>query len=112
MGTAVSSNWVPENKPAQAHYPLLQAHLQVNTIPLLVGSIGTLVLVAVSLICVMGHRITDDIVRDGSVIDFVSLLHDSALPDILAGEAGDGGMVPEMVMFETRSTRARRTKVA
>ena len=107
----VSSNWVPENKTAQGHYPLLQAHLQVNSIPLLVGSISTLVLATVSLICAAGHRITDNIVRDGGVIDLVSLLHDSALPDILAGDDGDGDMASEQ-MFETRSTRARSTKVA
>ena len=108
----VLSNWVPENKTAQAHYPLLQAHLQVNGIPLLVGSISTLVLVAVSLICVVVHRINDHIVRDGGVIDLVSLLHESALPDILAGDDGDGDMASEKAMFETRSTIARRTKVA
>ena len=108
----VLSNWVPENKTAQAHYPLLQAHLQVNGIPLLVGSISTLVLLAVSLICVVGHRITDHIVHDGGVIDLVSLLHDSVLPDILAGDDGDGSMASEKAMFETRSTRARCTKVA
>jgi len=108
----VLSNWVPENKTAQAHYPLLQAHLQVNPIPLLVGSISTLVLVAVSLVCVVGHRITDHIVRDGGVIDLVSLLHDSALPDILAGDAGDDDMVSESIMFEACSTRASRTTVA
>ena len=68
-------------------------------------------LATVSLICVAGHRITDDIVRDGGVIDLVSLLHDSALPDILAGDDGDGDMASEQ-MFETRSTRARSTKVA
>ena len=108
----VLSNWVPENKTAQAHYPLLQAHLEVNGIPLLVGSISTLVLMAVSLICVVGHRINDHIVRDGGVIDLVSLLHESALPDILAGDDGDGDMASEKAMFETRSTIARRTKVA
>ena len=108
----VLSNWVPENKTAQAHYPLVQAHLQVNGIPLLVGSISTLVLVAVSLVSVVGHRITDHIVRDGGVIDLVSLLHESALPDILAGDAGDDDMVSEQMRFETCSTRAWRTKVA
>ena len=110
--STVLSNWVPENKTAQAHYPLLQAHLQVNGIPLLVGSISTLVLVTVSLICVVGHRITDHIVRDGGVIDLVSLLHDSALPDILVGDDGDDGMASEKVVSEAFSTRARHTKVA
>ena len=60
----------------------------------------------------MGHRINDNIVRDGGVIDLVSLLHDSALPDILAGNDGDGGVASEKVMFEIRSTKARRSKVA
>jgi len=110
--STVLSNWVPEYKTAQAHYPLLRAHLQVNATPLLVGSISTLLLVAVSLICVVGHRISDHIVRDGSVIDLVSLLRDSALPDILVGDDGDGGMASEKVVFEACSTRARRTKVA
>ena len=108
----LSSNWVPENKTVQGHYLLLEAHLQVNGIPLLVGSISTLVLGAVSLICVVGHRITDHVIHDGGVIDLVSLLHGSALPDILAGDAGDGDMTSEQVMFQTRSTRAHCTKVA
>ena len=110
--STLSSNWVPENKTAQGHYPFLRAHLQVNGIPLLMGSFSTLVLVAVSLLCVVGHYTTDHIVHDGGVIDLVSLLHDSALPDILAGDDGDGSMASEKAMFETRSTRARRTKVA
>jgi hypothetical protein len=105
----VLSNWVPETQSAQGQYLLLRGRLQVNGIPLLVGSISTLVLVVVSLICVVGHNITDGVIRDGGVIDLVSLLHDSALPDILARDDVDDGKEP---MFETRSSRARRTKVA
>ena len=108
----LSSNWVPENKTAQGHYPLLRAYLQVNGIPLLVGSISTLVLVVVSVICVVDHRITDHIVRDGGVIDLVSLLHGSALPYIIAGDGGGGSMASEEVLFETSSTGVRSTKVA
>ena len=75
--------------------------------PLFVGSVSTLVLVVVSLICVVGHGVTDGVIRDGGVIDLVSLLHDSTLPSILAGDDEDDGRASEKVMFETRSSRAR-----
>ena len=70
---------------------MLKAHLQGNGVPLLVRSLSVLVLATVSTMCVVGHGITDNIVRDGAVIDLVSLLHHSALPWILAGhEEGEG----------------------
>ena len=108
----VLQNWVPEKRTAQGQYLLLRGCLQVNGIPLLVGSVSTLVLVVVSLICVVGHGVTDGVIRDGGVIDLVSLLHDSALPGILAGDDEDDDGRASEVMFETRSSRARRAAVA
>jgi len=111
--TSLSSTWTPQHEIGSGEHPVLKAYLQVNGIPLLVGSLSVLVLCAVSIMCVAGHGVNDNIVRDGGVIDLVSLLHNSALPEIVAGPEEDGRN--ENIgdaMFTTRSNRAKRVMVA
>lgn len=105
--------WVPQYPIGTGEHPKLKAHLQVNGLPLLVGSLGVLVLGTISVLCVVGHGITDGIVRDGGVIDLVSLLNNSALPEIVAGPeeySGDQGVGG--TTFMTRGARASRVMVA
>ena len=110
--TALSSTWMPQNSTVGAEVPVLKAHFQVNGIPLLVGSLSLLVLSTVSVVCVVGHGINDNVVRDGGVIDLISLLHNSALPGILAGHEEDDGDQMRDIIFAMRRTRARRVVVA
>jgi len=108
-----SSTWTPQYATGAGEHPVLKAYLQVSGIPLLVGSLSVLVLCAVSIICVAGHGVKDDIVRDGGVIDLVSLLYNSALPEMLAGpEKDSGSQNTGDNTFMTRSSRARRLTVA
>lgn len=109
---ALASTWVPQYATVPGEHSVLKAHLQVNGIPLLVGSLSVIVLVAISAMCVVGHGTTDSVVRDGGVIDLVSLLHNSALPEILAGHGDDGNQKIGDAMFRARRNRARRTMVA
>lgn len=109
---SVAQNWTPSNTTVQGHHPVLKGRLQIDGIPLIVGCISTLILTVVSLSCVRGHDTNDTVVRDGGVIDLISLLHDSALPDIIAGDGEGWDAAAERAMFETRSSRARRVLVA
>jgi hypothetical protein len=108
----LASTWVPQYAIVAGEHPVLKAHLQVNGIPLLVGSLSVLVLSAISVACVVGHGITDNVMRDGGVIDLVSLLHNSALPEMLTGHEDGGNQKIGDTMFTTRRNRARRTMVA
>lgn len=105
----LASTWAPQNTTLQGQHPVTRARLTVNGIPLMFGLSVTLILTAVSLLCIVGHGINDHVVRDGGIIDLVSLLHNSSLPDIIAGESDDPAS--EKIMFETRSIRARRTAI-
>jgi hypothetical protein len=102
---------MPQYAIAAGEYPVPKAHLQVNGIPLLVGSLSVLVLGIVSVMCVVGHRATDNIVRDGGVIDLVSLLHNSALPGILARHEKDSGNQSDTLLV-ARRIKARKVTVA
>ena len=111
--TTLSSRWAPQNATVAGKVPVLKAYLQVNGVPLLVGSLSTLVLVVTSRMCVIGHGITDNTVRDGGVIDLISLLHNSALPGLLVGHEEEGGNQRiGGATLGTHRSRARRVKVA
>lgn len=110
-GAALAPPWVPQYAIVAGERPVRKAHLQVNGIPLLVGSLSVLVLSIVSVTCLAGHRTTDNIVRDGGVIDLVSLLHNSALPEILARREGVGGNESD-ALFMTRGANAHKVMVA
>jgi hypothetical protein len=111
--TTLASTWVPQNATVAGEVPVLKAHLQINGTPLLVGSLSVLVLGAVSVMCVTGHDTTDDIMHDGGVIDLISLLHNSALPEMLVGHGEDGGNQRiGSTMFGVCRNRARRAMVA
>jgi hypothetical protein len=111
--TTLASTWMPNNATVTGEVPVLRAHLQVNGIPLLVGSLSVLVLGIMSVMCIVGHDKTDNAVRDGGVIDLISLLHNSALPEMLMGHEEDSGY--QKIgddMFAMRKSRARRVMVA
>lgn len=111
--TALASTWMPQNATVAAEVPVLKAYLQVNGIPLLVGSLSMLVLGTISVMCVLGHGTSDNIVRDGGVIDLISLLHNSMLPEILTAHDEDGGsQTVGDATFAMRKSRARRVVVA
>ena len=57
--------------------------------------------------CIVARGTKDDTVRDGGIDDLVSMLYNSALPELLAGHQE----IDEAV-FATRRTRARRVMVA
>jgi hypothetical protein len=109
----LASTWMPRNATVAAEVPVLKAYLQVNGIPLLAGPLSVLVLSIISLICIVGHGKNDNIVRDGGVIDLLSLMHESALPEMLAGHEEDGeSQKISDAMFAMRKSRARRVMVA
>jgi hypothetical protein len=110
--TTLASTWMPQIQTVAAKVPVLKACLQVNGILLLVGSLSVLVLGTISIMCVIGHGINDNIVRDGGVIDLISLLHNSALPEVLAGHEDDGDPQIGDTIFAMRRTKARRVMVA
>ena len=53
----LARTWSPQNATVAGEHPVLKMHLQVNGIPLLVGSLSVLVLCAISAICVIGHDV-------------------------------------------------------
>jgi len=108
----LASTWSPRNATVAGEHPVLKMHLQVNGIPLLVGSLSVLVLCAISAICVIGHDVTDNTLLDGGVIDMVSLMHNSALPELLAGHEEDGIQKMDETVFAMRKARAGRVMVA
>ena len=109
----LARTWSPQNAIVAGEHTVLKMHLQVNGIPLLVGSLSVLVLCAISAICVIGHDVTGDTLRDGGVIDLVSLMHNSALPEILAGHEEDDDIQKiDETVFAMRKARAGRVMVA
>lgn len=110
--TSLAENWSPNTATVPGSHLVLMAGLQVNPVPLIVGCLCTAVLAIISLVWLRGHDTSENVVRDGGVIDLVALLHDSALPGLIAGEVEDGNPAAARMMFETRSARSRRALVA
>ena len=108
----LARTWSPQNANVAGEHPVLKMHLQVNGIPLLVGSLSVLVLCTISAICVVGHDVTDNTLWDGGVIDLVSLMHNSALPELLVGHEEDGIQKVDETVLAMRKARAGRVMVA
>jgi len=80
----VRALWTPEPVMLDGTQPLLFARLCINLPQLLLGSVGTVLLILVALMVVWDRDLRDTVVRDGGVIDMISLLNGSSLPAILA----------------------------
>jgi hypothetical protein len=79
--------WTPESVMLGGTQPLVFARLRINVPQLLAGAISTILLILVALATIWGHDIHDSVVRDGGVIDMISLLDGSLLPAIVASSA-------------------------
>lgn len=86
--STVSEWWAPLNATltGTAHVP--SARLRVNGAQLITGCIGVLALVVFSMISVGRPRPYDGVIRDGGVIDMISLLYGSSLPASICGKDG------------------------
>lgn len=102
----VAKYWQPETTTLQGTHPILLAKLAVNWTPLSVGLSSTIILALITLTVIWGHSIVDPIIRDGQIVDLISLLHESALPKIM-GADDDGVALTEK---ESRR-RAEKTRV-
>jgi len=105
--TTVGALWTPEPVMLDGTEPLLFARLRINLPQLLLGSAGTFLLILVALVIIWGHDLRDTVVRDGGVIDMISLLNGSSLPAILAAADSEFGGTKD-----ARREQAERTYVA
>jgi hypothetical protein len=88
--TTVLALWTPMSTMLNGTQPLVLARLRINVPQLLLGAASTLVLTLVALAIIWGHSVRDSVIRDGGVIDMISLLNGSQLPAIIAeGASGD-----------------------
>jgi len=90
--TTVGALWTPESVMLNGTKPLLFARLRINVPQLFSGFVGTVLLILVALAILWGNDLRDTVVRDGGVIDMITLLNGSSLPAILASadsEVGD-----------------------
>ena len=105
-GDSTGSQWWSEARGSvEGSHLLLSGQLQLSGTQLILGCGCVLALITASAISMFGLRIQPGSVTDGGVIDMISLLRDSSLPAIIAGndeddERGDG-----------RRRRAERTMV-
>lgn len=102
----VNQYWQPETVTLQGTEPIILAKLAINWIPLAIGLSSTILLTLVTLTSVWGHDVVDPIIRDGRMIDLISLLSESALPQLLARD-DDGEL---RTRYEARRL-AERTRV-
>jgi hypothetical protein len=91
--TVVSSNWNPTSAIVTGHRIVLRGKFVVNGLQVVVGAICVCVLAFAMLFAVAqrGDEAPDTrggVVRDGGVIDLISLVNRSALPRIIAGTNG------------------------
>jgi len=105
--TTVGAFWTPESVMLNGTQPLLFAKLHINVPQLFLGIVGTVLLVWVALVIIWGHNLRDTVVRDGGVIDMISLLNGSSLPVILASAESEFGDTKY-----ARREQAERTYVA
>jgi hypothetical protein len=99
--------WTPEPVMLDGTEPLLFARLRINLPQLFVGSAGTVLLILVALVIIWSRDLRNAVVRDGGVIDIISLLDGSSLPAILAAADSELGDTKN-----ARRGQAERTYVA
>ena len=95
--------WVPVYYTVSGTRPLLTARLKVNGVPLITGCICVLLLVIACLATIRRFQAHDSVIRDGGVIDIISLLHRSSLPGIIVGDPNE--------LHDRRRERAERTMI-
>ena len=103
----VGALWTPESVTLDGTKPLHFARLRINVPQLFLGSAGTVLLSLVALVIIWGHDLRNTVVRDGGVIDMISLLNGSSLPAILASAESEFGNTKD-----ARREQAERTYVA
>ena len=105
-GDPTGSQWWSEARGSVvARQPMLSAQLRLGVPPWVLGCVCSLALIAASAISMLGPRMHQEPMRDGSVMDMMSLLCGSSLPAIIAGDDdGDAGA-------DGRRRRAERTIV-
>jgi len=103
--TTVRDMWTPESVMLNGTQPLLFARLRINVPQLFLGIVGTVFLILVASVIIWGHDLRNTVVRDGGVIDIISLLDGSSLPAILASANSEFAK-------DARREQAERTYVA
>lgn len=97
--------WQPVLSTARGNRQVVSAQLVVNGVQVIIGGISILFLLLSSTAAIGRFKRYDGVVRNGGVIDMVSMLRDSALPAIIAG--GENVAVSQTV----RLRRARQIPV-
>lgn len=105
----VSANWQPQTAVNTAVGPQLMVYFEINMIPLITGCAASFILMVLSLWTVFEHDFNHTDIRDGGVIDVISLLKDSALPGIIAAPTAAD---TESERSEVLRARAERTFLA
>jgi hypothetical protein len=105
----LSQSWTPQNVTLYGTQPVVYARLKIGGAQLIITFVSTIILVIVSFMSTYGHADNhiDPIIRDGGVIDLLSLVADSTLPCIIAEGAEDS-----VNGRDGRRVRAERTLVA
>jgi hypothetical protein len=104
----LSQSWIPQNVTLNGTRPMIYVRLKFGGPQLTITFVSTTILVIVLFVGTYGHAgdHADPIIRDGGVIDLLSLMADSALPEIIADGAEDS------VSRDGRRVRAEQTLVA
>lgn len=104
----LASSWIPTNVTLDGTQPVLFARLKVDGRALVITFISTLILMVVAIVSTYGHADAhiDRVVRDGAVIDMLSLMSESSLPMLIAE-----GIEYEVKGRDGRRVRAERTLV-
>ncbi|KAF9510671.1 hypothetical protein BS47DRAFT_50025 [Hydnum rufescens UP504] len=89
LGSQIGLDWSPIFATVSGFQSILMACLTVQTLPLIMGIITSSILIFVFAVAAR-QSISDNVMRDGQVIDMASLLHNSSLPTIIAN--GDEGL--------------------
>lgn len=104
---SLASSWVPSNVTLQGTRAVPFARLKVDGRQLVITFISTMVLVVVTIVIIMHGRADSDayadrVVRDGGVIDIMSLMAGSSLPMLIGEESKHqvGGRDGRRVMAE------------
>lgn len=105
----LSQSWIPQDVTLNGTQSLVYARLKIGDAQLIITFASTIILIIVSFVSTYGHA--DDhiepIIRDGGVIDLLSLVADSALPGVIEEGAGDSASGRD-----GRRVRAEETPVA
>jgi hypothetical protein len=105
-GDLSSSQWWSEaTGSVMANQQMLFGRLDLSISQLIVGCVCVIALIITSAISILGRRIKQGALMDGSVMDMISLLRGSSLPQIIAGDSD------EDLGKDGRRRRAERTMV-